>query len=301
MTAVCQFHHPARGIGFGVVRDGQLYDASDLWPGMAAFLRWSVGRVNRAAQLAALLAGRAPLAALTDVDRPAAQAAVSLARPIDLQEVWAAGVTYERSRHAREAESAGSGVYDRVYAAERPEIFFKATPGRTVGPFEAVAIRSDSRWNVPEPELGLVVNPALELVGFVIGNDMSSRDIEGENPLYLPQAKVYQRCCALGGLVTLTDAVPDPTDLTITLSIARDGAAAFTGSVHTGRIVRRLSDLIAYLGRENAFPAGAVLLTGTGIVPPDAFSLAAGDVVTIAIDGLGTLQNPVMCGALVTP
>ncbi len=298
MTAVCQFHHPARGIGFGVVHAGQLYDASDLWPAMSAFLRWSVGRTNRATQLGALIAGRTPLATLADTDRPAAHAPISLARPIDLQEVWAAGVTYERSRHAREAESAGSGVYDRVYTAERPEIFFKATPSRTVGPFEAVAVRADSRWNVPEPELGLVVNPALELVGFVIGNDMSSRDIEGENPLYLPQAKLYQRCCALGGLVTLTDAVADPTSLTITLTIERGGTAAFTGTVSTGRIVRRFSDLIAYLGRENAFPAGVVLLTGTGIVPPDAFSLAAGDVVTIAIDGLGTLQNPVVCGAL---
>ena len=139
-------------------------------------------------------------------------------------------MTYERSKVAREEESAGSGIYDRVYDAPRPEIFFKATPSRTVGPNEPVAVRRDSRWNVPEPELALVINQAMELVGFTVGNDMSSRDIEGENPLYLPQAKVYARCCALGPLIALRAAVPTPTDLAVELQIARDGATIFTGS-----------------------------------------------------------------------
>jgi 2-dehydro-3-deoxy-D-arabinonate dehydratase len=220
-----------------------------------------------------------------------------LLKPTDAQEVWAAGVTYERSRVAREEESAGSGIYDRVYTAERPELFLKATPSRTVGPYEPVAIRADAAWSVPEPELGLVVNQGLELVGFTIGNDMSSRDIEGENPLYLPQAKVYARCCALGPLIALSGAVADPRDLKIELLILRDGATAFAGETSTRKIVRPYDELIGYLGRDNLFPDGVVLLTGTGIVPPDDFSLAAGDEVVIRIEGIGELRNPVVRGS----
>jgi 2-dehydro-3-deoxy-D-arabinonate dehydratase len=293
---LCRFHHPDQGARLGLVTDGQLYDISARWATMADVLRWSVGRTELAAELAALAGSSRAVAEIAAADQPPAPDRIHLLKPIDAQEVWAAGVTYERSRVAREEESAGSGIYERVYAAERPELFFKATPNRTVGPYEAVAIRADARWNVPEPELALVINPALELVGFTVGNDMSSRDIEGENPLYLPQAKVYGRCCALGPLVALREHIADPTNLPIRLRIARAGETIFSGETSTRRIVRTYADLIGYLGRDNLFPDGAVLLTGTGIVPPDDVTLEDGDEVTIAIEGVGELRNPVVRG-----
>jgi len=175
-------------------------------------------------------------------------------------------------------------------------VFFKATPSRTGRPYEPIAIRVDSHWNVPEPELALVINPALELVGFTIGNDMSSRDIEGENPLYLPQAKLYGRCCAVGPLIALRDSLADATNLTIRLQILRAGAPVFTGEVSTRKIVRTYADLIDYLGRDNLFPDGVALLTGTGIVPPDVVTLEAGDETVIAIEGIGELHNTVVRG-----
>ncbi len=222
-----------------------------------------------------------------------------LLAPIEHQEVWACGVTYERSRDARMRESAQASVYDLVYDADRPEIFFKATPPRVVGPGAEVVIRADSGWDVPEPELALVLNSALEVVGYTIGNDMSSRAIEGENPLYLPQAKMYTGCCALGPAITPVWEVPDPRDLTIRLTIARDGDTAFEGEVNTARLHRTFDDLVRYLGRDNAFPNGVILLTGTGIIPPDDFTLHPGDTVQIAIEGLGQppLQNVVRKGA----
>jgi 2-dehydro-3-deoxy-D-arabinonate dehydratase len=284
---LCRFSDPQGGARLGLVRDGAVYDIGERWPTLAALLQWSVGRPALESALAEELGGAAPVALLD---------AVALLKPTDTQEVWAAGVTYERSRIAREEESAGSGIYDRVYSAARPELFFKASPSRTVGPREPVAIRADSRWNVPEPELGLVINQQLELVGFTVGNDMSSRDIEGENPLYLPQAKLYARCCALGPLIALREALADPTNLSIKLEIVRSGATAFAAETSTRRIVRSYADLIDYLGRDNLFPDGVVLLTGTGIVPPDDFTLLAGDEVTITIDGIGTLRNPVVQG-----
>lgn len=287
---LCRFSNSQGVARLGLVREGALYDISDRWPTLSAFLGWSGGRGDLAADLAGVLAGGAPVAQLGGVGDPA------LLKPTDDQEVWAAGVTYERSRIAREEESAGSGIYDRVYSAARPELFFKATPSRTVGPGEGVAIRVDASWNVPEPELGLVVNQQLELVGFTVGNDMSSRDIEGENPLYLPQAKMYARCCALGPLIALRDSIGDPTNLPIKLEILRAGAIAFAAETNTRRIVRSFADLIGYLGRDNLFPDGVVLLTGTGIVPPDDFTLLAGDEVAITIEGIGTLRNPVVQG-----
>lgn len=214
--------------------------------------------------------------------------------PLDRQEVWAAGVTYKRSQEARERESVGAArFYDLVYSAPRPELFFKATPHRVVGPGDRVHIRRDSRWSVPEPEVALVISPALRLVGFTIGNDMSARDIEGENPLYLPQAKVYDRCCALGPVITLAAAMPPLDRVGIRLSIERGHNEVFTGATSIGRMARTFEDLIGWLGRESSFPEGAVLLTGTGIVPPDEFALAAGDVVHIDIDGIGRLTNTV--------
>ncbi len=223
----------------------------------------------------------------------------ALLAPLESQEVWACGVTYERSRDARMRESSQASVYDLVYDADRPEVFFKATPARVVGPGTAVVIRADSGWDVPEPELALVLNSALEIVGYTIGNDVSSRAIEGQNPLYLPQAKTYVGCCALGPAIALAWEVPDALALTIRLTITRDGAVVYTDEVSTNRLHRTFADLIDYLGRDNAFPHGAILLTGTGIIPPDDFTLHPRDTVQIAIDGLGLapLENTVRRGA----
>lgn len=218
---------------------------------------------------------------------------VQLLAPIDTQEVWAAGVTYRRSRDARMEESTQKDVYDLVYDADRPEIFFKATPRRVSNPGEAVSIRGDSTWDVPEPELALVINRHGEIVGYTVGNDVSSRSIEGENPLYLPQAKMYDGCAALGPVIQLALDVPDALDLRIELVIERDGEEAFRGETSTSQIHRTFDDLVRYLFRANSFPDGAILMTGTGIVPPDSFTLADGDVVHITIEGIGTLSNPV--------
>jgi 2-dehydro-3-deoxy-D-arabinonate dehydratase len=220
--------------------------------------------------------------------------AVTLLAPVDLQEVWAAGVTYKRSQEARERESVGAAkFYDMVYSAQRPELFFKAPANRVADPGTFVHIRRDSRWSVPEPELALVISPELRLVGFTIGNDMSSRDIEGENPLYLPQAKFYDRCCALGPVITLTDAMPPAESITIDLRIERRGTEVFASSTSIAKMARTFTDLISWLGKETSFPHGAILLTGTGIVPPDDFTLAAGDAVHIDIAGIGRLTNVV--------
>jgi 2-dehydro-3-deoxy-D-arabinonate dehydratase len=217
---------------------------------------------------------------------------VTLLAPIDFQEVWAAGVTYKRSQEARERESAGAGrFYDLVYSAPRPELFFKATPARVAGPGERVRIRSDSKWNVPEPELALVISPRMEIVGYTVGNDMSSRDIEGENPLYLPQAKVYDRSCALGPAIVLKADLPPLDRVSINLTIERKNAKVFEGATKLSEMKRTFEELVGWLGRDNRFPHGAILLTGTGIVPPDEFTLASGDVVTIEITGIGRLVN----------
>ncbi len=215
--------------------------------------------------------------------------------PIGSQEVWAAGVTYFRSRDARmeESKSAGGGdFYDRVYSADRPELFFKATAHRVVGHGQDVAIRRDAKWSVPEPELVLLVSPLGKILGFTIGNDMSSRDIEGENPLYLPQAKVYHRSCALGPAILVSSSeLPRSTE--IRMEILRAGALAFSGYIGVGAIKREFTSLVEYLYRDNAFPAGCFLFTGTGIVPPDSFTLSARDEIRISIDGIGILVNTV--------
>lgn len=219
---------------------------------------------------------------------------VALTAPIDLQEVWASGVTYLRSKVARMEESesqAGGDFYDRVYEAERPELFFKSMPGRVVAPGQPIRIRADSSWNVPEPELVLVLSASGAIVGHTIGNDVSSRSIEGENPLYLPQAKVYDGSCALGPMIAVSDGRQDP--WSIELSIVRDGATVFAGETSTAQMRRTQQELAGYLFQELTFSAGAFLLTGTGIVPPDDFTLRSGDVVRITIQGIGTLENPV--------
>jgi 2-dehydro-3-deoxy-D-arabinonate dehydratase len=215
--------------------------------------------------------------------------------PIQSQEVWAAGVTYFRSMTARKEESkdAGGGTfYDRVYHADRPELFFKAAAHRVVGPGQPVRIRRDSKWNVPEPELTLAITSRGRIFGYTIGNDMSSRDIEGENPLYLPQAKTYDGSAALGPALLVTEQPLAPTT-EIAIAIHRDGAAVFAGATTISQIKRTFESLAEFLFRETSFPHGCFLMTGTGVVPPDAFTLRSGDEVRITIAPIGTLSNPV--------
>jgi 2-dehydro-3-deoxy-D-arabinonate dehydratase len=227
--------------------------------------------------------------------RQAASLPRTLRAPLQSQEIWAAGVTYLRSRTARVAESkdAGGGTfYDNVYSAKRPELFFKATPHRVAPPGGSVRIRRDSRWNVPEPELTLAVNSSGRIFGYSIGNDMSSRDIEGENPLYLPQAKVYDGSAALGPCLLVTDD-PLPKETEISIEIRRSGRLGFSGRIEVRRIKRRFTQLVDYLFRDNSFPCGCYLMTGTGIVPPDRFTLKGGDEISITIAPIGTLRNTV--------
>jgi 2-dehydro-3-deoxy-D-arabinonate dehydratase len=268
-------------IGLMVEQGGRWFHLPDLtWDA-------SINRDDVQEWLATRILRMAPLANAPDVSR--------LKPPIGTQEVWAAGVTYYRSRTARmeESKSAGGGdFYDRVYEADRPELFFKATPHRVRGHGDAVRIRRDATWNVPEPELALVVTSSGAIVGYTIGNDMSSRDIEGENPLYLPQAKVYDGSCALGPAVLLTKEPLLPAT-EIRLTIRRGGHDVFAGSTTLASMKRTPKELVGFLYRDNTFPSGCVLLTGTGIVPPDAFTLQSGDQIAIEITGIGTLVNHV--------
>ena len=270
-------------------RDGEARDLTAAKPGLA-----TLTDLARAADLAdATLDGIAEryLADAPSIDPDRLDAEASL--PLEAAEVWAAGVTYAISEEAREAESSMPEMYLDVYDADRPEIFFKATPSRTVGPGEAVGIRADSEWDTPEPELGVVVHRG-ETVGFTIGNDMSSRDIEGANPLYLPQAKVYDRCCSIGPCVASTGTIEDPHDLRMDLKIRRDGGVAFEDATSTGEMVRTCEDLVDWLARSNPLPETAVLLTGTALVPPEEFTLRPGDEVVIDVESIGRLRNPVV-------
>ena len=275
----------ARQVTVGLVEDG----------------RWLGQFTGRYASIAELLRlSSAELRAAVDAARTPAPETPSPGRllaPIDGQtEVWAAGVTYKRSEEARMEESATPDIYSRVYRAERPEIFFKATPRRVVGPEEPVVVRADSSWDVPEPELAIVVNAHAEIVGYTIGNDVSSRTIEGENPLYLPQAKVYDGSCALGPGIVPAWQVADPYVLGIRMRISRNGARHWQGETSMREFARRLDDLVMYLFREDEFPDGVILCTGTALVPDSPFTLEAGDSVEIDIDGLGTLRNAVVRG-----
>jgi len=217
--------------------------------------------------------------------------------PIDGEtEVWAAGVTYKQSEQARMEESGTPDIYANVYAAKRPELFFKATPRRVAGPDTPIVVRTDSTWDVPEPELVLVVNAHAEIIGYTIGNDVSSRSIEGENPLYLPQAKIYAGCCGLGPGITPAWDVSDPYNLTIHLAIERNGQVYWEGETSTRDLKRRFDELVTYLFLENDFPDGVFLCTGTALVPERQFTLEPGDVVQIDVGQLGTLRNPVVRG-----
>ena len=229
---------------------------------------------------------------LTERDADEEHLTAHATRPLHPDEVWAAGVTYEISEEARESESGMPEVYLDVYDADRPELFFKATASRTVGPNEAIGIRADSDWNVPEPELAIVLYEG-EIIGYTIGNDVSSRDIEGANPLYLPQAKVYDRCCALGPCVVPATVRDDWDDLEMGMTIYRDGSTVYDDMTSTSEMVRTHDELVSYLCRHNAIPETTVLLTGTSLVPDEEFTLAEGDVVEITVQGIGTLENPV--------
>jgi len=234
------------------------------------------------------------LASELTTDAPAVRVAPEDgALPVVPEEVWAAGVTYEISEEAREAESGMPEMYLDVYGAERPEIFFKATPSRTVGPGEAIGVRADSSWNVPEPELGIVLYDG-DVVGYTVGNDVSSRSIEGENPLYLPQAKVYERCCSLGPCVASPETVGDPHDLTMSMTITREGETLYDDETSTGKMARTCEELVDCWAAHNAVPELGVLLTGTSLVPEEGFTLRPNDEVSIAIEGVGDLVNPVV-------
>ncbi|HWW01546.1 MAG TPA: fumarylacetoacetate hydrolase family protein [Candidatus Acidoferrum sp.] len=280
---ICRFENAEGDIKIGLVEnDSTIIDLSPT--GMDR-----LGRVLESedpqAQVTALCHPQLPRWTLSEV---------CLQAPVDGQEVWAAGVTYLRSKKARMEESDFSATaYDRVYAAERPELFFKSLSEKVAAPGEAVGIRRDARWSVPEPELALVLNSHGRVTGYTIGNDMSSRDIEGENLLYLPQAKIYRHSCALGPWILVGASESDAREWTIAVAIERAGARVFQGETSIGQIKRRFEDLARFLFRSQDFPRGAVLLTGTGIVPPEGFTLKENDVVEIRISGIGVLRNPV--------
>jgi 2-dehydro-3-deoxy-D-arabinonate dehydratase len=268
------------GVGVFVEKDGEHFHAG------GNSLDALLSRDDLPEYLAGIIADASPTTSL---------AYGEIVAPIDHQEVWAAGVTYYRSRGARmeEAKDAGGGdFYDRVYSAERPELFFKSTASRTVGTGGKVRIRGDARWSVPEPELTLVISAGGRIIGYTIGNDMSSRDIEGENPLYLPQAKVYNGSCALGpGILVTADPLPSSTE--IMLEILRQGREEFKGTVALSELKRDPKTLAEYLLRDNYFSTGCFLMTGTGIVPPTSFTLQSGDQIRITIEPIGTLENVV--------
>jgi 2-dehydro-3-deoxy-D-arabinonate dehydratase len=292
---LCRFHLPNQGAHLGQLAAGSVYDltASGRPPfaSLTALLQVSLTTPIRVL-LQEIDPSALPAYRYADLDRAPGADVIHLLPPVDRQEVWAAGVTYAWSREARVREAQSKDIYTRVYEAERPELFFKSIAEKAVGPNDWIGLRGDSRWNVPEPELALVLNPALQIVGYTIGDDASSRDIEGENPLYLPQAKIYRHSCALGPAIALAEDT-DGQNLSVRLTINRHGSVAFQGETSTARMHRELAELAGFLGRYNDFPYGAVLLTGTGIVPGDRFTLQDGDEVAIEIESIGVLRNPV--------
>jgi 2-dehydro-3-deoxy-D-arabinonate dehydratase len=293
---LCRFHLPGHGARLGQRIGQTVHDLTatrqPCFATLAALLQASTA-TPIAALLDAVDRSALPSYQYGELDRTSSPEAPHLLSPVDRQEVWAAGVTYAWSREARVREARSKEIYVRVYDAERPEVFFKSLGEKSVGPNDWIGLRGDSRWNVPEPELALVLNPALHVVGYTIGDDVSSRDIEGENPLYLPQAKVYRHSCALGPVIVLAGESMDSGHLKISMAIRRSGEAIFHGGTNTAKMHRDLGGLVEHLGRYNDFPHGAVLLTGTGIVPGDDFTLENGDEVAIEIESIGTVRNRV--------
>ncbi len=281
---ICRFKDKSGGIHVGTVADGST--VVDLTPAGVSSLDPVLESSDPVGELNSLLSPNLPQLTLSSI---------RLCAPVERQEVWAAGVTYSRSKKARMEESSFSAnAYDRVYDAERPELFFKSLPQKVAGPDEPVGIRKDARWSVPEPELALVLNSTGQLVGCTIGNDMSSRDIEGENLLYLPQAKIYRDSCALGPWIRLGVSEEMARRWEIRLRISRHNQEVFSGQTSVAQIKRTFEELAAFLFRSQTFAFGAVLLTGTGVVPPDTFTLQPGDLVEIEISGIGLLRNPVV-------
>jgi 2-dehydro-3-deoxy-D-arabinonate dehydratase len=280
---LCRFKTRNQEVRVGLISDDTTL--MDLTPAGITQVHPLLESAGLVPQLKRIAQMKLPRIALSDV---------TLCAPVEQQEVWAAGVTYLRSKTARMEESNFSAqAYDRVYEAARPELFFKSLPDKVVAPEGSIGVRADSRWTVPEPELALVLNSKGTLVGYTVGNDVSSRDIEGENLLYLPQAKIYRRSCALGPCIVVGVAEAEARTWNIHLTIRRRGAVAFDTQTSVGQIKRSFTELSEYLFRSQEFPHGAVLLTGTGIVPPDLFTLQADDVVEIRIDGIGLLRNTV--------
>ena len=291
-----RYYVPGQGARLGQWVDDVVYDLTASGAPHLASLT-ALLQASCETGIAELLAGidlsALATVAYADLDREPAPDVPHLLPTVDRQEIWAAGVTYAWSREARVREAVSKEIYVKVYEADRPELFFKCLPEKAAGPNDWIGLRGDSHWNVPEPELALVLNPDMGIVGYTVGNDASSRDIEGENPLYLPQAKVYRHSCALGPAIAVAGQDVDGQELTIRLTIGRAGEPVFQGETTTAKINRPLTQLAEYLGRYDDYPHGAVLLTGTGIVPGDDFTLQDGDEVSIEIEGIGTLYNVV--------
>jgi 2-dehydro-3-deoxy-D-arabinonate dehydratase len=284
---LCRFRS-SRGVSFGVLEGGELLDLTGVDP--VKFKDLGSAYAESGADVGAMTS------LLRDASERAEKAPYQerlLEIPLESMEIWAAGVTYLRSRVARETETKSKGIYDRVYEATRPELFIKDTGLRCVGPGQDVCVRSDSVWSVPEPELTVVFDEHAKVVGYTIGNDVSSRDIEGENPLYLPQAKVYRGSSAIGPVIVTPDEVEDPQALEITMRIVREGRVAFEGAVNTSQMKRSVEELASYLRRDNVLRRFTLLMTGTSIVPPDEFTLREGDGVQVQIQGIGVLRNRV--------
>ncbi|HYG34176.1 MAG TPA: fumarylacetoacetate hydrolase family protein [Clostridia bacterium] len=281
---LCRFQDRAGQVRIGVLEDSTT--VCDLTPAGLKEMQPVLESVSPVEEIQKLLHPQLPRIACSEV---------RLCAPVEHQEIWAAGVTYLRSKAARMEESDFSATaYDRVYAAERPELFFKSLPEKVVAQGEPVGIRRDATWSVPEPEFALVINSSGRIVGYTIGNDMSSRDIEGENLLYLPQAKIYDRSCALGPCITLGVPEAAAREWAIRLHIHRQNQTVFSGETSVGQIKRSFTNLAGFLFRCQQLPHGAILLTGTGVVPPETFSLQAEDIVEIEITGIGRLRNPVI-------
>jgi 2-dehydro-3-deoxy-D-arabinonate dehydratase len=279
----CRFHG-ASGSSLGVLNGEVIYDLSDSFKDLNDLYDAADGDVSKMAEIASIKAKNS---------RKIPYSYNLLRIPVKPSEIWAAGVTYLRSREARESETKTKGLYDHVYEAKRPELFLKDSGLRCRGPGEDIAVRGDSSWSVPEPELTVLCDKKAKVIGYTVGNDVSSRDIEGENPLYLPQAKVYRWSSAVGPIVVTSDEIPDPHSLSIKMKINRSGKEIFEGSTNTSQLKRQVSELLSFLKRDNELSTFTMLMTGTSIVPPDNFTLETGDEVHIEIEKIGTLVNRV--------
>jgi 2-dehydro-3-deoxy-D-arabinonate dehydratase len=295
-----RFYVPGRGVRVGVVEDGDIVDVSEIGRRRIS----TILQLFRAAErdgtnvegyiMRRIGRRRIKRYAYSELDTNPSRSRPHLVLPIDPPEVWGAGVTYTISRDAREFETKAHGIYAMVYQAERPELFLKATKGRCVGPRQPVCIRSDSRWTVPEPELCFIVGFKGEIIGYTGGNDVSARDIEGENPLYLPQAKIFKGSCSIGPAIITSDEMDNPSNVGIRMEIQREGQVIYQGETSTSKMKRSVYELLKYLIKDNPIQAGTVCMTGTGIVPPDDFTLRDGDIVKITFDRIGSLVNPVL-------